>query len=254
MRPLVPTLAAALLLGGCYDSSFGGKGCGDAAPPVTTTIRDVQRQLEGQGVPVTGDIVVAGRVTTSDRSENFYRTLCIEDDGAGMEIMAGLDHLHNDYPIGTRLTVRLQGLALGRHYGVLQAGRPPAPGSGYATDYIGSRPALDKAVVRGCEAPEAPEPVRCTLAELTEDRCGTLVRIDGLYYTPEDLSTGSWAGYKRFTDRQGRALYTYVRTYASFAGEEVPVGECSLVGILQYDDAGEGRYLIKLRDENDCLR
>lgn len=39
-----------------------------------------------------------------------------------------------------------------------------------------------------------------------------------------------------------------------FAGEEVPAGKsCSLTGILQYDDAGKGRYLLKLRDENDCM-
>lgn len=49
-------------------------------------------------------------------------------------------------------------------------------------------------------------------------------------------------------------IYTYVRNYAGFAGEEVPAGKsCSLTGILQYDDAGKGRYLLKLRDENDCM-
>ena len=51
-----------------------------------------------------------------------------------------------------------------------------------------------------------------------------------------------------------KSIYTYVRNYAEFAGEEVPAGKsCSLTGILQYDDAGKGRYLLKLRDENDCM-
>lgn len=60
--------------------------------------------------------------------------------------------------------------------------------------------------------------------------------------------------YKRFTDAGGAEIYTYVRNYAGFAGEEVPAGKsCSLTGILQYDDAGKGRYLLKLRDENDCM-
>lgn len=64
----------------------------------------------------------------------------------------------------------------------------------------------------------------------------------------------TWAGYKRFTDAGGAEIYTYVRNYAGFAGEEVPAGKsCSLTGILQYDDAGKGRYLLKLRDENDCM-
>ena len=72
-------------------------------------------------------------VTTSDRAGNFYRTLCIEQAGAALEVMVGLDHLHNDYPPGSRLMVRLRGLTLGLQYGVLQAGTRAEPGSGYAT-------------------------------------------------------------------------------------------------------------------------
>lgn len=72
--------------------------------------------------------------------------------------------------------------------------------------------------------------------------------------TPEDLTPGTWAGYKRFTDNAGAAVYTYVRSYARFADDEVPVGRCTLTGILQYDATGEGRYILKLRDENDCTR
>ena len=76
--------------------------------------------------------------------------------------------------------------------------------------------------------------------------------IDGVRYTPEDLSAATWAGYKRFTDADGNAVYTYVRRYARFADAEVPAGTVSLTGILQYDAAGDGRYILKLRDENDC--
>ena len=98
----------------------------------------------------------------------------------------------------------------------------------------------------------APSPAPLAIPALTESRCGTLVRIDGVRYTPEDLSAATWAGYKRFTDADGNAVYTYVRRYARFADAEVPAGTVSLTGILQYDAAGDGRYILKLRDENDC--
>ena len=226
-------LCVALLAAGCYDSRFGERG-DDATPePVTATIRQLREKFAGTTFPVTGDIVVSGRVTTSDYDENFYRTFCIEEDGAGIEVMAGIDHLHNDFPEGCHVTLRLRGLALGESHGVLQAGRIPAAGSGFATDYIGSKAAP---------------------GELTPERCGTLVRIGALGYTPEDLTPGTWAGYKRFTDDTGAAVYTYVRSYARFADDEVPVGRCTLTGILQYDATGEGRYILKLRDENDCTR
>ena len=98
----------------------------------------------------------------------------------------------------------------------------------------------------------APSPAPLAIPALTESRCGTLVRIDGVRYTPEDLSAATWAGSKRFTDADGSAVYTYVRRYARFADAEVPAGTVSLTGILQYDAAGDGRYILKLRDENDC--
>ena len=247
-------LCVALLAAGCYDSRFGERG-DDATPePVTATIRQLREKFAGTTFPVTGDIVVSGRVTTSDYDENFYRTCCIEEDGAGIEVMAGIDHLHNDFPEGCQVTLRLRGLALGESHGVLQAGRMPAAGSGFAADYIGSKAALDAAVTRNGEALKPIAPTLLSPGELTPERCGTLVRIGALSYTPEDLTPGTWAGYKRFTDDVGAAVYTYVRSYARFADDEVPVGRCTLTGILQYDATGEGRYILKLRDENDCTR
>ena len=75
-------LCVALLAAGCYDSRFGERG-DDATPePVTATIRQLREKFAGTTFPVTGDIVVSGRVTTSDYDENFYRTFCIEEDGA----------------------------------------------------------------------------------------------------------------------------------------------------------------------------
>ena len=237
MRRLV-LLGVALLAAGCYDSRFGEPDDDGEGKPATETIAALRDRYAGTPFTVTGDIVVTGRVASCDRAENFYRTLCICDTEAGLEVMAGIDHLHNDFPAESR--------------GVLQAGRPPAAGSGYATDYIGSRAALGSVLVRSGEALAAPSPAPLVIPALTESRCGTLVRIDGVRYTPEDLSAATWAGYKRFTDADGNAVYTYVRRYARFADAEVPAGTVSLTGILQYDAAGDGRYILKLRDENDC--
>ena len=221
MRRL-PLLCAFLLLTGCYDSRFGERSGGEEPEPATATIAQLRQLYAGTTFVIATDVVVSGRVNTSDAEENFYRTFCVEEDGAGLEVMAGIDQLHNDFPPGSRVTLRLKGLAL--------------------------------AASRTGEAPQPIAPALLTIAELTPKRCGTLVRIDGLSYTPEDLTPGTWAGYKRFTDAGGAEIYTYVRNYAGFAGEEVPAGKsCSLTGILQYDDAGKGRYLLKLRDENDCM-
>lgn len=246
----------AVLAAGCHDARFGEPADGGEPQPLTTTLARVCRTFTGEATLVTGDLRVEGRVTTSDRAENFYRTFCIEEEGAAIEVMAGLEHLHNDFPEGSLVRLSLKGFTLARSRGVLQLGRMPAAENGFATDFIGSsRAALDRAAVR-IEGPLAPvEPALRRIGELTAAMCGTLVRIDGLRYAPEEVEPGtSWAGYRRFEDDQGAEIFTFVRAYARFAEEEVPVGRCSLQGILQYDEQGEGRYIIKLRDEADCMR
>ena len=253
-RCIIPVLAllAALLPAGCYDSPFGKPSDGGEEQAVTETIAGVRARYAGTPFTVTSDIRVAGTVTSCDLAGNFYRTMCIEDTEAALEVMAGIDHLHNDFPIGSRVTLRLRELTVGESRGVLQIGRRPAAGSGYVVDYLGSRSALGAALTRNGETLNAPSPALCAISELAPARCGTLVRIKNLRYMPEDLSATTWAGYKRFADPDGNTLYAYVRPYARFADEEVPTGTVSLTGILQHDAAGDGRYIVKLRDENDC--
>ena len=242
-------IVAAAAAAGCYDSRFGQPGAEQAPWTPTEHIAALRERYAGETFEVTGDIVVEGVVTSDDTRGNFYRSLCIEEQGAAIEIMTGTDHLHNDYPRGCRVVLRLRQLAVGESRGVLQAGRMPAPGSGYATDYIGSQAALDRVLARCGGEVKEPEPTLRTIGGLEPRMCGTLVRIEGLRYEPEELTPSQWTGYKRFTDAEGREIRTYVRTYADFAEGEVPVGAVALTGILQLDGK---EYILKLRDENDC--
>lgn len=247
-------VAAMLLAAGCYDAPYGEPDEGEQPPLRTETIATLRKRYPGKTLRLEGQIIVEGVVSSCDKAGNFYRSFCIEEEGAGIEIMAGIDQLHNDYPIGCRVSLSLEGMALGESRGVLQIGRMPGPESGYATDYIGSKPALDRIVTRHGEALQPPEPAWYEIRNLTTEQCGTLVCVGPVRYYPEEISESAWAGYKQFIDREGTAVYTYVRDYARFAEEEVPTGEVMLSGILQYDESGEGRYIIKLRDEEDCRK
>ena len=70
--------AAALLLGGCYDSHFRTEGKPSQPAAVTTTIARFNEALVGQTPAITGDIVLEGVVTTSDEAGNFYRINGVE--------------------------------------------------------------------------------------------------------------------------------------------------------------------------------
>ncbi len=259
LLPLRLGLLATLLFAGCYDTSFSERTPGEGNAVVNYTLAQLRDELVSEEMMIKGDIVVRGRVSTDDRGENFYRTLFIQDGDAALEVMAGLNHLHNSYPEGTDLTLRLQGLKLCKSRGTIQVGRPPLSGSGYRVDYLASTAAtLDKIICRATTQAEEITPLEVSVAELHEGLCGQLVRVSGVRFSPLPPVEGeaidrTWVGDKRFVDTDGRSIHTFVRRYARFAQQEIPEGQCSLTGILQYENiAGEECFSIKLRDKNDC--
>ena len=81
---LVITLFS-FVAGGCYD---------DNSTPASTefnnshtcSIAQLQKFCENGCYNITSDIICVGRVTSSDREGNFYRSIVIEDDSGGLEI------------------------------------------------------------------------------------------------------------------------------------------------------------------------
>lgn len=247
-----------LALSGCYDDT--------SAPPLpqrpvsvpNASLADVVALCGDTPMPVVQDVVVAGRITSSDEAGNFYRSVVLQDAGTGVELLAGMNDLYRVYPLGSRVVVHLQGLGVCRRYGVVQIGLMPAAGD-YAVDYIGVQALVDRCVERDdLFSGEHPEPRRVTLGELLPELCGTLVTVSGLNTLPreDDPSDESWRGYRFFEDTEGRIIAVYTSGYARYADEPLPKSPVSLTGILQYGKAGSGGniYQIKMRDESDCYR
>ena len=241
-------LLATLVLTACYDSSFDHPS-ERPAPPRTLLIKDLHAMYRHSGTIADEDLVVHGTVTSSDQERNFYRTLVIEDEGWALEIMAGVDHLHNDFPEGCRVALRLGGLAVGKSRGVLQVGAQPLAGSVYPTDFLHSKADLDQHLTRLDLSLQPIEPRFLSITQLHPSLCGTLVEIPNIQLATSDDQPATWEGTHRFKDARGNEIATYVRPYARFADEEIPRGKCSLSGILQSDAEG---YSLKLRTRDDC--
>lgn len=219
---------------------------------VNATLGELHRLVSAPAVRIEEELVVSGRVTSSDEARNFYRTLIIQEEDHAVEVMVGLDKLHNDYPIGAKIYLRLKGLTAARQHGILQVGEAADPSSGFATDYLRSKAAVDSHILRSASPLAELQPLPCRLSDLHPAMCGLRLRIEGLRVAPEtDDEPMVWSGYHRFTDREGRFIYSYVRPYADFADEPLPCEEGALTGILQYDESGEGRYLLKPNDASD---
>lgn len=249
VRLLLPAVAAAA---GCHNGPFDMLPPDAPEPPATISLAELHRRCADGTVTVTNPLAVSGIVTTTDLESVFYHTLCIESEGAALEVLAGIEHLHVDYPPGCRVVVPLEGLCLHTYRGVLQAGVPAAPGSYSPVDYLASPAAVAERLIRTGDPLQEVVATRRSAAELTPALCGTLVTLDGLQ--PDEILPENdlprWGGTHRFRDAAGNYVYSYVREGARFAGTTLPKTPCSLTGILRYD-SGTERYLIQLRDASD---
>ncbi len=233
------------------------------------TLGEVREYLNAEGeLTFAEDILLSGRVVSSDRAGNFYNTFFIDDGTGAAEIMAGMTDLDAVYHPGQRIFVRARGLAVGWRDGAMQIGLPPEPGNRFATGYF-----YHRAVIRDFVSAERDvlpvEPMDVTLDGLSGELCGRLVRIAGLRVDEDAVAhDATWAsvlptpatGYVKFRsasaapDTQPADSITVVTSgYAMFAPAPVPRGEVTLTGILFYG-RGEGprdHFMLKLRDESD---
>jgi hypothetical protein len=231
----------------------------DTTPP-NITLGELRGFYAGGNFTITDNIIVAGRVVSSDVAGNFYNTFFIEDATSGIEIMAGMPDLDATYRPGQRVVVRARGLAVGWSNGVMQLGLPPEAGSGFSTAYFYHPVVIGRYVSRGRDVAEV-EPLEIEVRELSDELCGRLVTIADLSLDPRETAT-SWAvteptpttGYRKFytSDLQDSVTVT-TSGYAHFADKPLPTTPVTLTGILLYGKGGSSKehFILKPRSEKD---
>ncbi len=194
--------AAALLLAACYndfdtpapektysDSDFVGEGLSYIS---LAELKEGFRRAN----PSAGDGAVAswtiseplytrGKVISSDRAGNIYKSLYIFDDGSRAAIEVKItsgNHLF--YPAGSELYIKLRGLTVGNYRGMLSVGIASGDPS-YSNDNISSQVMLSEHLFRGRQEGMTPAdtlvitPTNYATA-LTDAALGRLVRFENI--------------------------------------------------------------------------
>lgn len=245
----VIAIIAAITVTGCYDSFH--------MPQQHNTftrsyaISSLHSSYDGEPFTVSEDIYIVGRVVSSDRAGNFYRTFVVCDESGGAEIMAGINDIHSVYPYGSQVKINLLGCAVSESLGVMQIGLPAEKYENRDVDYFYSKVNLDKHIERGSDVVDIEIPV-LRICELEKSMCGCPVTVEALSASEENIDR-IWFGYHIFEDHEGNKILTYTSRYADFAEDMVPDAAMTITGILQYGKvAGEERFIIKMRDREDC--
>jgi hypothetical protein len=261
MKLLLTILCFVLV--GCYNATDESH-ITPQLPYPTTDIKSLKERIIGEHpMCIDADVVVVGRVISSDSDENFYRTIVVDDGTGAVEVMMGISPLSADYPEGLEVALRLDGCYMAYQRGVAVVGAEAAEYESYDVGYLASREAVDRVVVRGGSV-EVQSPRSVAIAELGDDDCGRLVKVDGVHLVASTsidtlagdlLEDARWRGYALFKNERGDSVAVYTRDYARFAEDAIPMGEVSLSGIVEWAKYNGGKecYQLKLRYAEDCV-
>lgn len=218
------------------------------------------------------DIIVKGRVVSSDATGNIYKSLVIQDATGALAFSINQTGLNNNYRVGQEVVVNLTDLGFGKYAALQQVGgygeyngTPqvsfmdytlfqnhtelngfPDPDHVYLTPEQ-ERPA-DKMyclVADMGNLPTTPEGQREWQSQFVVFRN---VHFEGggeLPYAESDATTN-----RNLIDANGNSILVRNSNYSSFRGQTLPAGTGDVMGILSYFN---GTWRLLLRSPQDCM-
>ncbi|MBQ8863632.1 MAG: hypothetical protein IJ014_02730 [Rikenellaceae bacterium] len=189
------------------------------------TIAELTRLVEHSAGTIDRELIICGRVVSSDSAGNFYRRVVISDPTRSAELLTGLYDSYLTLPIGTPLAVRLRGLAADISDGVLRIGVP----SESSTPAMWPNFALWSRYVSITGLPVKPQPLTADSVTHFADLVGCFVRAESMI--PCDSMT-IWGGERLFYNPSGDTLRVYTSWSATFAHDTIPNTPQTLQGII----------------------
>ncbi len=240
--------------------------CQDLTP--TKTIAEVKTAFANNTATITDDIIIEGYVSSSDESGNVYKTIYLQDapenPTQGLVVSVDAVSTYTSFPQGSKVYIKLKGLAFGRYGNVLQLGYNNI-------DPITNTPTFGRIpeklvanhLVRSCASKVKIVPKVITLASLTntstvDPLIGALVQINNAEF-PINLLCNIYAPNGTTVNRQivDPTMTTPInsrvvrnRGYASFAADQLPSGNGTFIGILSKFNSDYQFFINRVSDLN----
>ena len=226
-----------------------------ASLSANTTLSEIHKlHFPGNVEKIVDDWVVVGVVVANDRTDNFYKTIVIQDSTAGLSIRLDATALHLTYPEGLQVYLRLKGCWLGDYGGLLQLGAGVD-----RSDSIYPRllpipvPLFQQVLVPGLPN-QWVKPREVNISQLNDSFQNCLLTIPEVELIPSDTGK-AWADANNqaavnHVIRSCNSGSMYVRTsgFAKFASAKTPRGNGKITGI--YTVFGWEKQLV-MRDTSD---
>lgn len=271
-------IAAALMMTACYEDFDTPAVDPTVTLTPTHTIADFKAMFNERGgaFDITENIIIAGKVTTSDETGNFYKNMFIQDETGGIELRIGKSGLYNDYKLGQTIYVRANGLRMGSYGGMVNLGGTIPENYDYETSYIEPQAVIDLVIAKGAKG-ERVQPLDLSSGQIPVSSYGKWVRFENAvfegctFYDRDgtmgggDIAIDTWANkdYKGESSvgKYGNAIFTVNGTkinvrssgYSKFAGEKTPAKgtKCNIEGIMVYYAGGQPAFQISINSLED---
>ncbi|MDE7025300.1 MAG: choice-of-anchor J domain-containing protein [Paramuribaculum sp.] len=205
--------------------------------------------------------VISGRVISSDRSGNIYKSLVIQDETAALAISINQSNLYNEYRVGQEIVMDLTGMYIGKYASLQQLGYPS-----YDIKYGDQATFMAYALFRDhSQLNGLPEPNKVNVLDVNISDLGNskdallkyqsqLVRLHNVTFDEGGKATFCTA-HKENTNRtikDANNVSLTVRTsgYANFWATKLPEGPVDLIGIVS---TYNGSWQLVLRSLDDIL-
>jgi hypothetical protein len=210
--------------------------------------------IPGNFAKLIGNQIITGIVVANDASDNFYKTIVIQDSTGGISVRLDGFGLAADYPIGQRLFIRLNGLWMGAYGGMLQLGGGVDNSNPSFPEIIPiPAPLFSKYILAGKKEAN-PLPMKIRFEHLKDSMQSRLVQIDSIELVAADTAKPFGDAINKATVSHtlnicnGGSIYLRTSGFASFASIKTPRGNGTITGI--YTVFGSQKQLI-IRDTSD---
>lgn len=207
----------------------------------------------GAVIDIKEDFVVQGKVISSDKEGNIYKSLVIQDETGGIEVKINSSGLYNYFKLGTTVFLRANNLKLGAYGGTLSIGSVPVD-KNYENDFIPA-PVMENYVIKAGDGTPV-KPTLLTITTLNSAYSNMLIKLDGVQFleseVANDLTFADGVNQKTenrtLVDAKGNRLVVRTSGYARFAKTLLPLGSGSVTGILTYFNQTAQLTIVSIRD------
>ncbi len=222
---------------------------------VNTSFEQVKELYLKKTLEIQDDLVIQGYVVSSDAAGNFFGVLHFQDAPSnpkeGFQIEIDLRDSHLFFAIGDKIFIKLKGLYLGKSKGVYKLG---GAFTSFGNVSVGRLPsnAVFEHVFVSCDARQTIISTPIAISELSETSFHTLVKIDEVEFSQEDLGL-SFAEEREETvrllvDCNDNEIDIVNSGFSDFQAELLPEGRGSITGLLIKENSN---FYIQIRDLDD---